>query len=101
MDPSIKLAYIKKNWGPDFVLRTRTILATIVSAIVSCHAQYVSALTYGCDVWSKQYYITDSSVGHSRLRANLEPVLLFYYRDVIMTSWTRLIVRHPRIPILG
>ena len=26
----------------------------------SCHARYVSALTYGCDVWSKQYYITDS-----------------------------------------
>ena len=23
------------------------------------------------------------------------------YDDVIMTSWTRLVARHPRIPILG
>ncbi|KAN0138441.1 Ribonuclease H-like domain containing protein [Lactarius tabidus] len=29
IDPSIKLVYIKKNWGPDFVLHTRTILTTI------------------------------------------------------------------------
>ena len=25
----------------------------------------------------------------------------FPYGDVIMTSWTRLVARHPRIPILG
>ncbi|KAN0136322.1 hypothetical protein V8E53_005927 [Lactarius tabidus] len=30
IDPSIKLVYIKKNWGPDFVLCTRTILTTII-----------------------------------------------------------------------
>jgi hypothetical protein len=29
----MKLAYIKKNWGPKFVLRARTILATIVSLL--------------------------------------------------------------------
>ncbi|KAN0130476.1 Ribonuclease H-like domain containing protein [Lactarius tabidus] len=29
LDPSIKLAYVKKNWGPDFVLHIKTILATI------------------------------------------------------------------------
>src|ERR1700677_4127576 len=27
--------------------------------------------------------------------------LLFSYNDVIMTSWTRPVARHPRIPILG
>jgi hypothetical protein len=31
LDPSIKLAYIKRNWGPDFVLRIKITLATIVS----------------------------------------------------------------------
>ncbi|KAF8269644.1 hypothetical protein EI94DRAFT_1798926 [Lactarius quietus] len=29
LDPSIKLCYIKKNWGPDFVSHLRTILTTI------------------------------------------------------------------------
>ena len=33
LDPSMKLAYIKKHWGPKFVLRARTILATIVSLL--------------------------------------------------------------------
>ena len=34
LDPSIKLAYIKKNWGPYFVLHTQTILQTIVSTYI-------------------------------------------------------------------
>ena len=34
LDPSIKLAYIKKNWGPDFILHTWTILETIVSTYI-------------------------------------------------------------------
>ena len=25
----------------------------------------------------------------------------FLYDDVIMTSWTRVVARHPRIPVLG
>jgi hypothetical protein len=37
LDPSLKLAYIKKNWGPNFIARTRAILEKIVSLHVLIH----------------------------------------------------------------
>ncbi|KAN0129112.1 hypothetical protein V8E53_013108, partial [Lactarius tabidus] len=33
-DPAIKLAYIKKNWGPDFMQHIKTIMATILSLLL-------------------------------------------------------------------
>ena len=50
------------------------LLLTVVMALVSSNTSRTSCMDL-----------------RSRLRANVEPVLLFSYRDVIMTSWTRLI----------